>query len=334
MEAYVSNYQLLYGWLNYLQEVAKPLVGTGKEQILTAVQNFELLDKAQAMSVECPLMGESSEEFSVDLYSHHFGKPADEKSDSSSIYDNFLKNYGDVIGDARELSLVLDTRTGKIKDSALFLDISRGAAIKVLRQVLAWQGEQRRMQPLARLMDRAENLEAIMLGFVFAHNNLPMRMSFRSVKTDGINDYLPIIEFMEKLGLRQTDRVNLELELIDRLDLFDYRLELDVLPDGKLSNAIGIELYLRSQTLEEQRQLLAEERYQNFLKFLKNTAKADSRAELLERCLFFADLRQAPENQEVLISGLSHFKLRYNAAGKLPAKVCLRALRVIEGNDN
>lgn len=331
MNAYVSNYGLLAGWLRYLEEVNQPLVGDHKDKILATAKKFELMPKERSLCVDAALAGDSTVSFLLKFNSQEFAEAPTEVA-IKSRYDNFIRLYQETVGEPRGLALELDTNSEETLRSFMFLNLDKANAELVIPKVLAWQGEQKRMAGIRKLLDRAEAFIPTRMGFMFGQNKMPFRLSFLLKGTEfgkPIN-FAPFVELLELSGMPGYRSIERDLKQITQTCFAGCIMNLDLLPMGNLNGTVGFELYHGLRMLDKQAEFLESQEYGSFVKLLQQWRAADQRMDKLRQCIFYAPISQAMGNKEYLVSSLSHFTLRYNRGIRQTAKVCLEAERLQE----
>lgn len=331
MNAYVDNFGLLCGWFRYLEEVSGPLMGNNKNKLLSAVKKLEILPKSKSMCLEATLAGDSIAGFFVKMSSHYFFAGKNDFN-IESPFDNFIRLYQETMGEPKDFIIELDTSPAEGLRTALFLDVDQIKVMEVIGKVLAWQGEQKRVSGLRKLVDQARELEPKSVGFMFGKNKMPMRLTFSLPRGEVGNrlDYAPMVELLELSGMSGYKTIEQDLKQLAQYDFLDCRMNLDLLPLGNLNGTVSFDFYHNRYRLEQQVDLLLSENFREMSEMLQRWQVADERIKKLDSCLFFAPISQALGPKEYLVSSLSHFTLRYNRGVRQSAKVCLEAERMYE----
>ena len=119
----LSNYDVLEGWLGYLQEKVAALVGTNKDNILQAVRQQALLQREQFYCLECPLLDEPGMDFALQYQTKDFLGTRDFTGNAGFRYARFFNLYGQIVGPDKNFFLEFDTIKGGGMAAAVFLDI-------------------------------------------------------------------------------------------------------------------------------------------------------------------------------------------------------------------
>lgn len=351
----LSNYEVLEGWLDYLQDKVAALVGTSKDQILESVRRQNLLQREQFYCLECPLQGEPSMDFALQYQTKDFLGTRDFTGNNSFRYARFFNLYGQMVGPDKKFYLEFETIKGVGMAAAVFLDIHNVDAERVIQRTLAFQAEARRMPRILEIIEIAKKYELVPsnIGFIYSHLNGPLRLTF-AIQLEVLllpDRYDPYAYFALELGMgkqsetlqkafaKNPDQFRMfvgntvlmqDLVELSNFDFLDCYLDIDIMPDGSIGDIMGIEVVLGVQSIEGQHEMLHSKEFAEFIFFLQKINVIDERIVCFADCIFYANLPQTLDSQEVLVSMLSHFKLRYKQGKRLPAKVYLQGNRSYE----
>lgn len=327
----VNNRDLLAGWLGYLEEqAASDLVGSkAKLNILQAIDDWSLLQADQFYCLECPLLGDAGVDFSLQYGTDTFLAGANFVGKLGEKYNRFFNLYSQKIGPKQHFYIELDTCSGDSNKLAIFMELPKDKKEAVIHLALGFMGKLGLEQKLEVLRHRAKNLEPVMLGSMLSRLQAPVRICFSPKehvlnKPERMDD---MISFLE--GLSNTKNVIEDIREIAQMGFLDCYLDIDILPDGSIGPAIGLELMCCAYSLEQQHMMLDSMQFHRFKEFLQKHALTDERIDCLKRCVFYADLPKATEEepQEKLFSMISHFKMSYKNGERQPAKVYLQGNR-------
>ena len=352
MDTRLTNYQVLEGWLNYLQEIAEPLVGTQKDKMLKLVEGQGLLQRERYYLLECPLQGEAGIDFSLAYKTEDFLGTRDYTGNTGFRFARFFSLYANIVGPNKDAGLEFDTSDSRDLHAAVFVDMHHEQSELLLQKALAWQAETRRTPIMKSLLTKgkAMGLEPAYLGFMYSRLNSPLRLTFCIPQEilrlpDRYDEFAYFVQNLEiakqsdvvqqalAMGKKQihplfTSNIMLQdLTAFADMDFVDCVLDIDIMPDGRIGDTFGIEIKLAAHTLEQQRKMLNSKEFAEFMQLLEEWNVVDRRTKCFKNCVFYAELPQALGHQEYLISMLSHFKLRYCHNKRLPAKVYLQGNR-------
>lgn len=352
MVTHLSNYALLEGWLGYLQEKVPTLVGDTKDRILVCAKEQNLLQREQYFCLECPLQGPNGMDFALQYGTEDFLELNTFSASRDSHFNRFFQLYGQIVGPGKHFFLELDTATGSGNQAAVFLNVDKQTAEAVVKRMLSWQAEARRLPAVLEVLrgGTALGLLPSYVGFMYSRLNAPLRLSFGITEEvlrlpdryDNLAFFVQDLEFskesatlrkMLEKGHKQVRELmsnNLlmkDLILLSQFDFLDCFLDIDIMPDGNAGSVFGVELMPCAHSVEQQQKMLHSREFHGFLKQLQEWDVVDERIKTFADCVFYSPLPQVLGRQEYLFSLISHFKLRYKHNKRLPAKVYLQGNR-------
>lgn len=336
----LSNREILDGWLAYIQQpdMLGPIVGRSKQNIMTAVERMSLTGSEEAYFLECPLKGEPGMDFALQYDTKSFFEGGIFKG-RSERFNHFFELYARLVGPQKKFSLELDTLAGTGTQVAVFLDI-QDRAEKVVEKLLAYQGENRRMTAMQKILQAADKLKPKTLGFIYSRPGMPMRFTFQG-------DYDCLLDFVQKLDAGRQSRamqkalehneqlrelqanspIVQDLRTLKGLGVFSVSIDVDIMPDGSVGPIYGLELVPKAKTVEEQNKLLSSLEFGSFVSLLEQGLVTDKRLYCIDKGIFQVPLPQESGTQEYLYSRLDSFKLRYKQGKRLPAKIFIQGNR-------
>ena len=322
--------QACLSWLCYLQQTCgKELIGPLNDKLLRVCGVYDISPQFLEYYAELPLIGEPGIDLSAQYCAVNFleGNPL---TDPQVLdYGDFIYKY--VVALNKHLPQIVpkcfcflekDTATGDSEKTAVFLNISGNMVARLLPQIMAWQNKSDRLlavQKYLRLV--APKFVLWHIGFMHSREEDPVRLVM--VAPDGkANDVLEALKRLDKE--REAVCMEAVLREIEATELFDYILDIDVMPDGSLGDVVGLELLTRKIRPAAQLSMFRDVQYTKFLALLQNQGIADQRIELLPKCSFAMQAPDEHQERYFLASRISHFKLRWKDCQPLPAKVYLQ----------
>lgn len=337
---YISrNYDAVKYWLLYLQNALQLscLIGNDNNKILLKAKSYELSQGKYSYGVEMPLKGSAGIDLSVQYCAADFFNGSHFLSAEAQPYDTLFSEYTDFLAkDNRHilphamLYLEADTFSGDDRKAGVFFNLS-GAFVKpVLPEILRLQGLSRYEESIFRMTDSIRPvLMPWLFGFMYSRKEFSVRVVCYLTKDSW--DKLPTM--LEKIGYKDIPEEDL-LELAEFVKNKDtgVLINLDVLPEGKIGNMLGVELSAVPSKIIEQRQWLESMTIQRFISLIRKWDISDGRVERLRDCIFSVGFQ--PQNMSAfnVTSGFSHFKLRWDKGQRLPAKVYLHVKKDSIGN--
>lgn len=336
----LSNIEILDGWLAYIQQpdMLGSIVGRSKQNIMTAVDRLSLMGSEELYRLECPLKGEAGMDFALQYDTKSFFEGGIFKG-RSERFNHFFELYARLVGPQKKFSLELDTLAGTGTQVAVFLDI-QDRTDKVIEKLLSYQGENRRMPAMQRLLQNVAGLKPKTLGFIYSRPGMPMRFTFAG-------DYDSLLDVVQKLDAGRQSRamqkalehseqlrelqanspIVQDLRVLKGLGIFNCALDVDVMPDGSVGPIYGLELTPKASTVEEQTKLLSSQEFGSFVGLLEKGGVSDKRLYCIDKGIFEIPLPQEGCSPESLYSRLASFKIRYKQGKRLPAKIFIQGYR-------
>lgn len=217
--------------------------------------------------------------------------------------------------------LEADTSKGEAGAVAIFLNLSGAAAQEMLPFILQEQQQSERLTAVQDILQSViAELAPWYFGFMLSREELPLRLSFYVREEAGLSGMLSALR---RLGIEPGAGAE-QLTAVDELQLFTYMLDVDVRPDGSLGDTWGVELVPRAVLPVQQQRMLRGESFARFTELLVRWGMADDRSDVLPRCFWSGDYRDASSGAYVMYSYLSHLKLRWHDGTPYPAKVYIQ----------
>lgn len=328
--ATIDNALACQAWLDYLaKSEAGVLLGKINSELSKVASMYSICDTYMDYYAEVPLCGEAG----IDLSGQYCVDDFLEKNlllhPRMLNYGEVLHNYGQLL--SRLLPQVLpdcycfletDTASGAKDKTALFLNMTGPFVKQILPEVMKWCACEDRLENVQKVLDFLQpEMSLWHLGFMFSRTEMPIRLV---LYPDSFN-VQDIVQALIKMGEnKQAELVERLLLTLEPLRIFDFILDIDILPDGTVGETVGLELLLKPVTPTQQQELFRSDKWQKALELLRKEGCCDERISVLERCVFSSlapDSLQAPYQ---MYSRISHFKLRWRKEAQLPTKVYLQ----------
>lgn len=332
MKKYFDNVYVYLLWLKYLRnnKAAAPLIGYFSEKQMHVAKAMAVKKGTTEFYAEAELLGEPG----VDLITQY---QASLFADGNNMYYPLLTKEGDIfvsfvnrlqainpeLLNNRYLYLEADLASGKTTKTSMFISLSYELE-NILDDVLLEVGAGEYLPTLKRcLRCVAPTLVLLHLGFMRGRSEQALRVVLYA------RDSSPelIMQALERLG-PEGERFALQIKerllLADALNIFEYIIDLDILPDGSWGDIIGLELLLKDDTLERQKVLFQSEAYKRLLQYFKAWKISDDRVDIVQNCVFAMPVTDPFNGAYFVHSRLSHFKLRWKKGVPMAAKAYLQ----------
>lgn len=325
----IINSQACLTWLNYLnkEQLAADILGPITPNLIKAAKAYDFPNGILAYGAEAKLLGKPGVDLSVQYWAKDFLLQNPLSSPYSKQEGELFCRY------AQELNQLLphvvshcklyfeaDTFTGPQEaEYAAFYSIAGIAADKLLPQLLAEHKMQDRLAAVQKYRQLATpDMELWLVGFMNSRELRPLRLVFLAQQTT----VAKLIKAAKNIFSKRPSDFEQKLLEIDKLKLFNYMLNIDIMPDGSLGKNIGIDLVFRTIQPHEQKEIVQSNNFQLFLQLLQSWQIADARVNNLNSCIQLLKLT-APDLPYQLHSVFSHFKLTWKNEQLAPAKVYL-----------
>ncbi|MDO4177908.1 MAG: hypothetical protein Q4D21_01845 [Phascolarctobacterium sp.] len=320
-------------WLKHLAEEcqAASLFGSDYEPVVSTARLYDLNEATLDFYAESPLLGPPGIDLSVSYPAGFFlehrlidGHPLAAAGDFIEAYGKLVaEHFPKALNDAVAY-LEGDTSQGHPNDLAIFLTVKEDAAFTLLPKLLDLQGMSDRAGGTIEKLRKIKHLLTMnQLGFMNSREGRPVRLNLMPVN-EKLDD---IIEGLRILGCRTLlEQCEEILREIDKLGIMNYVLGIDVLADGSIGDTFGIEMGPKELLPTQHRRLFQSEKYRRFIELLQSYRIADERVLAIPLCSwnrnFHVELSGGFFETHVY-SFPSHFKLKWNKEGPMPAKIYL-----------
>ena len=329
----LNNAQACKSWLEYLQTScgATPLLGDLQEVHAMAQLYAKGVAPGSMLNyfAECPLLGKPGVDLSVQYPLKDFVKGNvlvdTQFAGQGKVFMQYAYELGKVNPAALDICYVYleaDTSLGKADESAVFINLAGNTVPLLLPQVFAWEGETERLHAVERYLAKvAGYFEPWHFGFMASRKEKPLRLTLRVVddSMEKLLQGLRILGFATFLAEKTAF-----LEQLDKIGLFNYMVDFDVMPDGSLGSTVGVELNAKNVYPVLQKSMLASDDFVKLTKYFQENGLADARMELVPRCVWYMDAPDTLQDPYYMYSFLSHFKLRWQGTEPMPAKIYLQ----------
>lgn len=321
----LNNARACLSWLNYLntEQQATALFGTITPELKTAAELYSIPNYNISYGAEVRLLGEAGVDLSVQYYGTDFAynNPLEntQLEAAGSKFHNYAKalneNYPNLLSRCR-FYLESDTASGNSEDYALFYSIAGSAADTLLPSLLVDNNTSEVEEVVLEFRATVKpQLELWLVGFMNSREKKPLRLVFVNPQ----NSIDQFIMGIKKLYPELPSDFEDKLHTVANLNIFNFMLNIDVMPDGSLGNTIGIDLLFETLLPTNQQKLLSSSECKKFISLLNEWEIADSRVDLVPNCVQLLNIDTQKETYQ-LLSALSHFKLRWQENKLLPAK--------------
>ena len=325
-------------WLKDLAEHsgAAALLGNEYEPVVEMAKIYDLGEPTMDFYAESPLIGKPGVDLSVSYPGIAFlndslveGHPLKEAGDFTHEYISLLaKHYPNILNYAT-VYLEGDTSKGTPEDLAVFLTLRDAAVYKILPELMKLQGMEERIPALENILRKCEKYLGLnQIGFMNSREGRPIRLNLVTTH-DKLDD---IFEGLKILGcehlIKQCEE---KLRSIEELEILGFVLGIDVLEDGSIGSTFGIEMGPLELLPIQHRRMFQTENYKKFVQLLKDWQLADARMEVIPKCSWdknFSIETTGGNLETYLYSFPSHFKLKWNKEGPMPAKIYLSMRRM------
>lgn len=321
----LNNSLACLSWLNYLnkEQHAEALLGPITPELKAVSEAYDIPNYNISYGAEVQLLGNAGVDLSVQyygadfLYNNPLGnkalKPAGEKF---SNYARALNtNLPDLINHCR-FYLEADTASGSIDEYALFFTIAGTAADELLSSLLTDNNAEHHIETVKKILTQVNSkLELFLIGFMNSREKKPLRLVFVNPE----NDVEQFIQGMKQIFPTLPADLEDKLTELANLQLFNFMLNIDVMPDGSFGDTIGIDALFDSILPKEQEFISKSSQYEKTISLLKAWNLADERVDTLSKCIQLLTINTQEDTYQ-LLSALSHFKLRWKDGNLLPAK--------------
>lgn len=325
----VDNARACQAWLNYLEQGrAGSLVGQINKDLLTTGASYSVQNAYVDYYAEVSLLGRAGIDLSAQYCMADFLQ-------GNLLQESVLAEQGELFYRYAQLLqkrlpkvlpncycfLEKDTATGDKNQTAIFFNMTGKLVYELAAEVMGWLGYEERLQAVVNCLHSVQpELNLWHLGFMLSRPQAPIRLVLisDSLGAEGI------LKALDKLGkANQVQLMEPLLRTLESLQLFDFILDIDILPDGTLGNTVGLELVLDPITPTRQHMAFATRDWKQALSLLQQKGQADERLLLLEQCLLSSLAPDEEQEPYYMYSRLSHLKLRWQEQEQLPTKAYL-----------
>lgn len=334
-----NNAQACMSWLSYLQRERGGEALLGKDLTSVAQQVWLYNCEGDMLNFygEIPLLGASAMDISCQYLVSLFNKgnafrrhALEEQGELMTSFAQALVGLKGVAAESNCIFLEADTSQGEQEKLSVFYNLEGAYVEQLLPAIL--QGEK-----YPEMTDKVTALAAVLqgraslwqVGCMQPREGRPLRLDF-SLGREQLAEALALLKLPGREKLLQQVEALLETGCF-RVDMLD----LDMLPDGTVGPVVGLELATEQQVPARQLALYSTPAYEQFKLQLQRLGMADERINLLEQCVLSMEAPDQSQPPYYIYSGISHYKLQWQAGEAMPAKAYLRLCPVeLQGSIN
>lgn len=323
----INNALACQAWLDYLAKgEAGVLLGQINSELSKTANMYSVNDTYMDYYAEVPLLGEAGIDLSAQYCIEDFLEQNLLLQPRMSSYGELLHSYAKLLNQLLPqvlpdcyCFLETDTASGDKEKTALFLNMTGPLVKDILPKVMKWCGCEERLENVQKRLDLLQpELSLWQLGFMFSRKEAPMRLVLYPNNFVG-NDIVQALQKLDKS--RQAELVEPLVQALEPLQIFDFILDIDILPDGAVGETVGLEILLKPVTPTEQQMLFRSDGWQKALELLRKEGSCDERIAVMERCVFSSIAPDSFQAQYQMYSRISHLKLCWREEEQLPTKV-------------
>lgn len=325
------SYEAIKYWLLYMKNALRlsELTGDNYDSVMVKAMSYKLSSGIYVYFAEMPLKGSAGIDLSVQYSAADFFEGKHFFSAEMKEYDKLFSDYAGILAENNPqilpfamLYLEADTFSGDDRNAGIFFNLSGEFVKPVLPKILELQGLSDYEEKLFNILEKSRLfLIPWYFGFMYSRKDFPIRLVCYLTK-DG---WYRLPELLNKLGYADIPEEDLrELTPVIEDNDVNVLINLDVMESGKIGDVFGVEISSVPTIIGEQRQWLESETIQRFVSVLKRWEIADDRIDRIKEGVFHVGFQPKNAPEFGVISGFSHFKLRWQNGMRLPAKVYMQ----------